>query len=235
MIKVSTKTDLSTKNIDVSCYEVEDLAFKIVHLSDLHNTQNDDAILDVVRKIKPEIIAVTGDIAGKHFKYDRSLKLLEKLAAISKVLFVSGNHEQGKVRKEIVKELNKIGVIVLDDKTIKYKNVRFTGLNKNKKKKHIAPTGFNVLLVHEPEHSYLYERYNIILSGHAHGGQWRFFNRGIYSTSQGLFPSLTSGLNPNNTIISRGLGDVTKVPRINNKHEIIVLMPKTEDVVNHSA
>lgn len=218
---------LSTKQVDVTCYETEWLPFDMIHLSDLHNSQDDEAILDVVSKLKPEVIVVTGDIAGKNFEYDKSLMLLQTLSNIAgKVFFVSGNHEQGKKRKEIIKELEKAKIEVLDDKTLKYKGVRFTGLNKNKKKKHISSSGLNVLLVHEPEFSYLYNGFDAVLCGHAHGGQWRFFNRGIYSTSQGLFPKLTSGLNQNNVIISRGLGDITKIPRINNRHEIVVLTQK---------
>lgn len=120
---------------------------------------------------KPEIIVITGDIAGRNNEYSNSLKLMTKLSDLCPILFVSGNHERGINRKEILKDLKKIGVINLDDKTIKIKGVRFTGLNKNRDFIHEASVGFNVLLVHEPENIEMYTGYNLILSGHAHGGQ----------------------------------------------------------------
>lgn len=227
MITYNTEKSFRTKKLDISYYEVDNLPFGIVHLSDLHNIQNDESILNVIEHYNPEVVAVTGDIVGKKFEYEKSLNLLKTLASKTKVFFVSGNHERGKNRKEVLKKLDEVGITVLDDKSVIYKNVTFTGLNNYRNQKHVAPPGFNILLVHEPELTCLYEGYDIVLSGHAHGGQWRFFGRGIYSTSQGLFPSLTAGINPNNTIISRGLGDITKVPRINNNHEIIILNGKS--------
>lgn len=227
MITYSKDKSFKTKKLDISYYEVDDLPFSIAHLSDLHNVQNDESILNVIEHYNPEVAVVTGDIVGKNLEYEKSLNLLKTLASKMKVFFVSGNHERGKNRKEILKKLDETGIIVLDDKSVIYKNVTFTGLNRYRNQKHVASPGFNILLVHEPELTYLYEGYDIVLSGHAHGGQWRFFGKGVYSTSQGLFPSLTSGINPNNTIISRGLGDITKVPRINNKHEIIILSKRS--------
>lgn len=227
MITYNKDKSFKTKKLDISYYEVDNLPFSIAHLSDLHNVQNDELILSAIEHYKPEVVAVTGDIVGKNLEYEKSLILLKTLASKTKVFFVSGNHERGKNRKEVLSRLGEAGIIILDDKSIIYKNVAFTGLNKYRNQKHVAPPGFNILLVHEPELTYLYKGYDIVLSGHAHGGQWRFFGKGIYSTSQGLFPSLTSGINPNNTIISRGLGDITKVPRINNNHEIIILNGKS--------
>lgn len=226
MITYNKERSLKTKELDISYYEVDNLPFNIAHLSDLHNSQDDRLILNAVEYYKPEIAVVTGDIVGKNLEFEKSLNLLKILASRMEVFFVSGNHERGKNRKEVISELNEAGIVVLDDKSVTYKNVTLTGLNEYRSRKHVASSGFNILLVHEPELIRLYEGYDVVLSGHAHGGQWRFFGKGIYSTSQGLFPSLTSGINPNNTIISRGLGDITKIPRINNKHEIIFLGKK---------
>ncbi|MBQ3816071.1 MAG: metallophosphoesterase, partial [Clostridia bacterium] len=57
--------------------------------------------------------------------------------------------------------------------------------------------GFHILLCHHPEY---WEplvhgrRIELTVSGHAHGGQWRIFGRGVYAPGQGLFPRYTSGL-----------------------------------------
>jgi len=85
--------------------------------------------------------------------------------------------------------------------------------------------GYKLLLCHHPEYyaKYLQGRaIDLVLSGHAHGGQWRFFGRGIFSPDQGLFPELTSGVH-GNLIISRGLSNLKFIPRINNPREVICI------------
>lgn len=87
--------------------------------------------------------------------------------------------------------------------------------------------GFRILLCHHPEYYVPYIRktgIELTVCGHAHGGQWRFFGRGIYSPGQGLFPKYTSGtLDGGRCIISRGLGDHTHVPRIFNPRELVII------------
>jgi predicted MPP superfamily phosphohydrolase len=83
-----------------------------------------------------------------------------------------------------------------------------------------------VLLCHHPEY---YEPYvknlpiELTLSGHAHGGQWRFFGRGVYAPGQGLFPKYTSGMHEGRFIISRGLKRTFFPPRIFNPTEIVII------------
>ena len=85
--------------------------------------------------------------------------------------------------------------------------------------------GFKILLCHYPHY---YEKYlknidvDLVLSGHAHGGQWRIFGRGVYAPHQGLFPKYTSGLHDSKHIISRGAVNNSKpIPRIFNPCEVI--------------
>lgn len=85
--------------------------------------------------------------------------------------------------------------------------------------------GFKLLLCHHPEY---YEKFlckldiDLIISGHAHGGQWRIFGRGIYAPDQGLFPKYTSGLHDNRLLISRGMcNNAYPIPRIFNPCEIL--------------
>lgn len=83
-----------------------------------------------------------------------------------------------------------------------------------------------VLLCHHPEY---YEPYikelpiELTVSGHAHGGQWRFFGRGVYSPGQGLFPKYTSGVHYGRFVISKGLKKSTVPPRIFNPREIVII------------
>jgi len=91
---------------------------------------------------------------------------------------------------------------------------------------------FKILLCHYPHY---YEKYlkctsfDLMLAGHAHGGQWRFFGQGIYSPHQGLFPKYTSGIYDNRFIINRGAINNSKpIPRFFNPCEIleITLLPE---------
>ena len=79
---------------------------------------------------------------------------------------------------------------------------------------------------------YVEAKYDLIFSGHAHGGQWRIpFIGGIYSPSQGFFPKYTNGkyIKENSTlIVSRGLGNSSFPIRINNPIELVLVTLKKE-------
>lgn len=83
-----------------------------------------------------------------------------------------------------------------------------------------------ILICHHPEY---YEKYirelpiDIIVSGHAHGGQWRIFGQGIYAPGQGLFPKYTSGVHENRLVISKGLRLTFVPPRIFNPREVVII------------
>ena len=90
--------------------------------------------------------------------------------------------------------------------------------------------GYHILLMHHPEYiTHVPASVELTLSGHAHGGQWRFYDlrtkqwRGVYAPDQGLLPKLTGGIVDGRLIISRGLSNPTFVPRINNDTEIIYI------------
>ena len=69
---------------------------------------------------------------------------------------------------------------------------------------------------------------DLTLSGHAHGGQWRFFGKGIFAPGQGIFPKYTKGVYENRLIVSSGLGNQTVVPKINNPPEILKVNIKSK-------
>ncbi len=86
--------------------------------------------------------------------------------------------------------------------------------------------GIKILLCHHPEYYVPYiQSTDIALTvcGHAHGGHWRFFGRGVYAPGQGLFPKYTSGVIDSRCVISRGLGNHTWIPRIFNPCELVLI------------
>ncbi|EJT6665162.1 phosphoesterase [Clostridium perfringens] len=88
--------------------------------------------------------------------------------------------------------------------------------------------GLKIVLSHYPElfeAEYSKYNFNIMFSGHAHGGQFRIpiIKRGLIAPGQGFFPKYTEGMhgNKNKLIISRGLGNSTKITRLFNRPEIV--------------
>ena len=86
-----------------------------------------------------------------------------------------------------------------------------------------------VLLSHRPEFFELYASYkfDLVLSGHAHGGQFVLpFLGGLFAPGQGFFPKYDAGLfekNGTNMIVSRGIGNSIIPLRVNNRPEVILI------------
>lgn len=89
----------------------------------------------------------------------------------------------------------------------------------------------SVLLSHRPELFETYQTYDfdLVLSGHAHGGQWRIpgIINGLYAPHQGLFPEYAGGRYDyagGTMIVSRGLArESTPIPRIFNRPEVVIV------------
>lgn len=90
---------------------------------------------------------------------------------------------------------------------------------------------YTILLAHRPEKfdDYCQMGFDLVLSGHAHGGQWRIpgLQNGLYAPGQGLFPKYTGGKYEQNgavMIVSRGLAkETTAIPRFNNNPELVII------------
>jgi len=97
---------------------------------------------------------------------------------------------------------------------------------------HQHPSGFRVLLSHRPEKMDVYAKYgyHLVLTGHAHGGQWRFpFVGGLYAPNQGIIPEYSSGIHykgQTGMVVSRGLGNSGFPLRLFNRPELVVVTLK---------
>lgn len=84
-----------------------------------------------------------------------------------------------------------------------------------------------ILLAHEPQYiaKYAQADVDLVLSGHAHGGQFRLpFVGGVVAPDQGFFPEYTEGLHvaeDTSMIISRGIGNSVIPLRVFNCPEIV--------------
>lgn len=95
----------------------------------------------------------------------------------------------------------------------------------------LEDANYAVLLAHRPElfSTYCTGDFDLVLAGHAHGGQWRIpgLLNGLYAPNQGLFPKLAGGLYQDGSttmIVSRGLArESTPVPRFYNPPELVII------------
>lgn len=242
-----SNSKLGVTHYEIDSHEVE-IPFRIVHLSDLHAKRfgkKNCRLVRTVKKLCPDIIAFTGDIIHLYRKpgEEAAIELIVRLVDIAPVYYVSGNHEMRyKNYREFSKKLEDAGAIVLENQYVMTHGVALVGLGcaqlKNNTIFEITPDfdTFKILLAHEPQFLRRYSRagYDLVLSGHAHGGQWRipFTDQGIYAPGQGLLPELTSGehiLGSTHMIISRGLGNSEFPLRINNRPEVVVIDLKHGD------
>ncbi|MDA2421729.1 metallophosphoesterase [Bacillus cereus] len=230
--------------------------YKILQISDLHNKKfgdNQDVLIQKIKSIDPDIIAITGDlIDSKSYDAEVSMQLIQKMVNKYPVYFVTGNHEQwsGKYNS-LEKELKKYGVNVLRNEHVGIRKgeqeINLLGIDDpefvtgnrdegniiideiKKAKIEMQPDRYNVLLSHRPEFikEYTNERLDLVLSGHAHGGQVRLpFIGGLVAPNQGVLPKYTAGLyveQNTSMVVSRGLGNSIIPQRILNRPEIVVV------------
>ena len=231
--------------------------FLIAQVSDLHNAvfgENNAELLQILSECKPNIIVVTGDLVdAEHTDIDVALDFAKEAAQIAGTYYVTGNHE-GSLSQygELKTGLESMGVVVLEDTSMQLEyngeKVTLIGLSDpsftlkgnmlgevpamvdTKLRGLIGDKDdYTILLSHRPE---LFETYvncgvDIVLSGHAHGGQFRLpFIGGLVAPNQGLFPKYDAGLytkGDTNMIVCRGLGNSIIPIRFNNRPEIVLL------------
>ena len=229
--------------------------FRIAQVSDLHNAElgkDNNKLIEKLNECEPDIIVLTGDlIDSNHTNLEVALSFARQAVKIAPCYFVTGNHEAwvGSQYEELKTSLENAGVTVLQDEAIElnYGNecIQLIGLNdpdfserdsflsesilETKLSQVNISNGFTILLSHRPEHFNVYQNKNIdlVLSGHAHGGQFRLpFLGGVIAPNQGLFPKYDAGIyteNGTTMIVSRGIGNSIIPVRINNRPEIIII------------
>lgn len=222
--------------------EIPRKSIKIVHLSDLHAKlfgKKGERLFRLVRAQSPDVICFTGDIIHnyKGGGTEVAAYTISQLVKIAPVYFVAGNHEmRNKNYRSLKKAIADAGAIVLDNQCVEAFGIKIIGVNaahlKNATVFRLADgvKGFKLLLAHEPQYLSRYSMagYDLVLSGHAHGGQWRipFTSIGVYSPGQGLFPKYAEGMHSagdTRMIVSRGLGNSEFPLRIFNRPEVVVI------------
>ncbi len=221
--------------------------YRIVQLSDLHNKsfgKDNSRLLDMVYELDPNMVVITGDmIDGNHTDIDVALKLAKKLTDRYPTYYITGNHEyfvSDEDRMTLVNGLRDAGVVALDNEIVEInvedEHFKLVGLDDNhlndgtldKLTGTISDDELIIVLAHEPD--YFEKKYSktdadVILAGHAHGGQFRLpFIGPVIAPGQGFNPQYAEGsfeLNSTTMIVSRGLGNSIIPIRLFNDPEIV--------------
>lgn len=245
----------SREDLEISRYEVNSKklpesfdGFKIVQLSDLHGAEFGEDGMGLVEKVKelePDIIALTGDFVTDEGDLAAVKKLAARLTELCPVYFVSGNHEFGSGLAIKVRN-------ILERAGVKYLSNEYLTINRGEdeillggvedplayadmlspdelaqKMNDAAPDAFKILLGHR---NYWMTEYpelpvDLIFCGHAHGGLIRIPGvGGLIGTDRRLFPDFDAGEYNNGRytlIVSRGLGNSVPIPRVFNRPEIV--------------
>lgn len=252
----NTALELNKHAIKSSKIPREFDGFKIAQISDLHNAQMGDAnekLLAMIKEADPDIIAITGDmIDSRRMDIQVALDFAKEAIKIAPCYYVNGNHELRVLEYEELKEgLEDLGVIILENAkatiTKEDESLTIIGLSDpslesgyiyteegevlnlylNKLSK--RDDNYKILLSHRPEYFELYFEagMDLVLSGHAHGGQIRLpFVGGVIAPHQGFFPEYDGGLyikEETNMIVSRGIGNSLFPLRFNNRPEVVLI------------
>ncbi|WP_381446111.1 metallophosphoesterase [Sporosarcina koreensis] len=197
--------------------------YRIVQLSDIHDSEFGDNNLELVNKVKvlsPDAIFITGDFVDRNrYDLEQSLKIIKQLHDVAPFYYVTGNHEISTNDDDHIKtELERLGVHVLINESVAIEKgqgeqIAIGGIedplssNLDEKEyveqaidktfKDVPDDMFKILLSHRPEqfNVYVERQIDLVFSGHAHGGQIRIPGiGGLVAPGQGWFPKYTSGI-----------------------------------------
>ena len=229
---------------------------RIALVTDLHSCRYGKGqcrLLDAIDAQKPDLVLLGGDIFDDHMKQDRAREFVSSIGAVYPCFYVTGNHEYWSHDIDnILDFIRSCGVTVLagDCRTVEIngRTLNICGISDPDSKVYngLAPSfarqldsaaqaaqngSYTVLLSHRPEQVEQYQKrdFDLILCGHAHGGQWRIpgLLNGFLAPDQGFFPKYAGGryeLDGCTMIVSRGLArESTLVPRVFNRPELVIV------------
>jgi predicted MPP superfamily phosphohydrolase len=252
-----TEKSLITESYSIGSKKINtDSRIKIVVLSDTHSQNFEEGGIRIITKVKneePDLIFLTGDIIDNVMPVYGSEILLYNLQNIAPIYYITGNHEYYNKNIEDVLDIirryninilqdawtevevngNKIIIAGADDpaRTKFYdKNYNWEQSVENAFSVLKTNDKYKILLLHRPNlfKSFTDCNFDLIVSGHTHGGQFRFPARnGVYAPNQGFFPKYGGGLYKIDDfflIISRGITtERPRFPRIKNPPEVVVI------------
>ncbi len=234
-----------------------DAPIRLALVTDLHSSgygEGQSQLLAAIAAQQPDAVLLGGDIFDDVVPNENAETFVRRIAEEYRCFYVTGNHEywSGEVG-EMLTFLRSCGVTVLSGDCVTLEAngemVNLCGVDDPDAALYAAPAqgfagqlaaaseaaasngAYTVLLSHRPEHieQYAAEGFDLVLSGHAHGGQWRLpgLVNGLFAPNQGLFPRYAGGQYQQGgtaMIVSRGLDrESIKLPRIFNRPELVIV------------
>lgn len=227
---------------------------RLAVVTDFHSSDNADDVVAMVASCAPDAVLMVGDMFDddtQNRPTERTLSLMRQLSAQYPCYYVSGNHEAWTGEMDaLYQQTEEAGVTVLRMSsgvlTVRGQRIALCGIpdpyemvfsgapdteeQLRQAMENVDSADFTVLLAHRPELLAKYAQFpfDLVVSGHAHGGQVRIPGvlNGLYAPNQGWFPKLAGGAYTQDCttlIVSRGLAVRTRLPRIFNRPEVVLV------------
>lgn len=227
---------------------------RLAVVTDFHSSDNADDVAAMVASCAPDAVLLVGDLFDDDTQNrppERTLSLMRQLSAQYPCYYVSGNHEAWTGEMDaLYQQTEEAGVTVLRMSsgvlTVRGQRIALCGIpdpyemvfsgapdteeQLRQAIENVDSADFTVLLAHRPELLAKYAQFplDLVVSGHAHGGQVRIPGvlNGLYAPNQGWFPKLAGGAytqDGTTLIVSRGLAVRTRLPRIFNRPEVVLV------------
>lgn len=227
---------------------------RLAVVTDFHSSDNADDVVAMVTSCAPDAVLMVGDMFDDDIANrptERTLSLMRQLSAQYPCYYVSGNHEAWTGEMDaLYQQTEEAGVTVLRMSsgvlTVRGQRIALCGIpdpyemvfsgapdteeQLRQALEDVDSADFTVLLAHRPELLAKYAQFplDLVVSGHAHGGQVRIPGvlNGLYAPNQGWFPKLAGGAytqGGTTLIVSRGLAVRTRLPRIFNRPEVVLV------------
>lgn len=227
---------------------------RLAVVTDFHSSDNADDVVAMVASCAPDAVLMVGDMFDddtQNRPTERTLSLMRQLSALYPCYYVSGNHEAWTGEMDaLYQQTEEAGVTVLRMSsgvlTVRGQRIALCGVpdpyemvfsgapdteeQLRQALEDVDSADFTVLLAHRPELLAKYAQFpvDLVVSGHAHGGQVRIPGvlNGLYAPNQGWFPKLAGGAytqDGTTLIVSRGLAVRTRLPRIFNRPEVVLV------------
>lgn len=227
---------------------------RLAVVTDFHSSDNADDVAAMTASCAPDAVLLVGDLFDDDTQNrppERTLSLMRQLSALYPCYYVSGNHEAWTGEMDaLYQQTEEAGVTVLRMSsgvlTVRGQRIALCGIpdpyemvfsgapdteeQLRQALEDVDSADFTVLLAHRPELLAKYAQFplDLVVSGHAHGGQVRIPGvlNGLYAPNQGWFPKLAGGAytqDGTTLIVSRGLAVRTRLPRIFNRPEVVLV------------
>lgn len=227
---------------------------RLAVVTDFHSSDNADDVVAMVTSCAPDAVLMVGDMFDDDIANrptERTLSLMRQLSAQYPCYYVSGNHEAWTGEMDaLYQQTEEAGVTVLRMSsgvlTVRGQRIALCGIpdpyemvfsgapdteeQLRQALEDVDSADFTVLLAHRPELLAKYAQFplDLVVSGHAHGGQVRIPGvlNGLYAPNQGWFPKLAGGAytqDGTTLIVSRGLAVRTRLPRIFNRPAVVLV------------